>query len=241
MALAQTTGVCLITSGKANLSVLTGDWIIRGLAATSHILTLQREVPANVFKSTFDTEYLTLQIVQAVRHSCASRIVKHRWFKSPDLPEAMEIWLISVFQCQDMWNTRWCCTRNAAAEETTAGKMRSEVHAKGFSHHYLLKGQSEGPWKGFPRHPYATELTLHQRLVTEGIMSLCVWTHEARAAGQQVQDGRENGKLDSINVPLFDLLCNFPNNIIIQIHHRGNAHGAHKHFHRVDQSIWGEA
>lgn len=144
----QTTGVCLIASGKAKLSVLTGDWITWGLAATSHILTLQREVPANVFKSTFDTEYLKLQIVQAVRHSRASRVVKHRWFKSPDLPAAMEIWLISLFQCQDMWNTRWCCTTNAAAEETTAGKMLSEVHARGFSHHYLLKGQNEGPWKG---------------------------------------------------------------------------------------------
>lgn len=100
----------------------------------------------------------------------------------------------------------------------------------------FTEGTKWGPMKGFPRHPYAMELTLHQRLVTEGIVSLCAWMHEARAAGQQVQDWRENGKLDSANVPLFDLLCNFQ--ITSALRYTTEATRTEPRFHRLDQSVW---
>lgn len=132
----------------------------------------------------------------------AFQFVKHRWFKSLDLPESMEIFCISTL--------RYVKYKMVLHNKCSHGGnyCKENVFRERLFPSFLTKGTKWGPTKGFPRHPYATGLPLHQRLVTEGIISLCVWTHEARAAGQQVYS-RENGKLDSVNVPLFDLLRNF--------------------------------
>lgn len=102
---------------------------------------------------------------------------------------------------------------------------------------YVLKGQNEGPWEGSQSIHNATELTLHQRLLTEGIIRLRTCTHEAPAAGQQVRDSGENGKIGSINVPLFDHLCNFQITPTFKYTTEAGRLKPEGCFHRLDQSF----
>lgn len=60
----------VINNGRENIHVLTGDSIMSLTVTPHNSLTLQRKVLENMFRSTSDSECVTLLIVEVVKYCC---------------------------------------------------------------------------------------------------------------------------------------------------------------------------